>query len=191
MKNKGTSALHTEDKNNNEGKKLRRIIRLNKCHVHSAIGWKGRPFYSYGSLSETELPKDKCPKGYIVLKIKGLGALPSCNPFNEEHGYIFLSRKEKGMDKKKYSIFKKLVIDELIDISREKFDGIKPNENLTESSSKSCIWKDGALSHVAVDTLPDLIDYYSKRKIIVCKHNNARTGSEQSCDLSKNYLISV
>ena len=70
----------------------RRFIRLNKCHVHSAVGWKGRPFYSYGALTEKELPKESCPQGYIILKIEGLGALPSCNPFNKEHGYIFIKK---------------------------------------------------------------------------------------------------
>lgn len=127
------------------------------------------------------------PKRISSFKIKGLGTLPSFNPFNEEHEYIFLSRKEKEMDEKIDSIFSKLVIDELINVSKEKYDGVKPNETLPESASKSCLWKDGALSYVYVDALPESIDHYSKKKIIFCKHNNGRTGSDQSFDLSKTF----
>lgn len=43
MKDEGTSALHTED-TNNKGKTLKRMIRLDKFHIYSAIDWKGRPF---------------------------------------------------------------------------------------------------------------------------------------------------
>ena len=95
------------------------MIRISKSHVHSAIGWKGRPFYWYNALTEKELPKDKCEHGYILLKIEGMGGLPSSNPYNNEYGYFFLSRKEPGIDAIRYNIFKELVIYELIKISRK------------------------------------------------------------------------
>ena len=102
----------------------------------SAVGWKGRPFYYYGGLTEKELPKGTCPKGYVLMKIEGLSGLPSTNPFNKEHGYFFFSRKEPGMDVKRYAIFKKLIIYELLKVACQKYDGIAPDESLPENTFK-------------------------------------------------------
>jgi hypothetical protein len=67
-----------------------------------AAGQKSEPFYSLLGLSETELPREKCPLGYIVFKIQGLGPSSASNPFNNGYGYLFLSRGDPGMDEQQY-----------------------------------------------------------------------------------------
>lgn len=85
IKDKGTWSLNTTP-----SKKLppKGGLQIKSSHTLTAAGYKGRPFYFYMILLESELTKEKCPQGWILLKIEELGALPSTNLFNKEHGYV-------------------------------------------------------------------------------------------------------
>ena len=73
-----------------------------------------------------------------------------------------------------------------VQLLREKYDDILPNDNVAAMADKihSVLWCDGNKSQIDTIVSPEGIQCYSDNNITVNKHNASGTGKEQACDLS-------
>ena len=91
------------------------------------------------------------------------------------------------MDVKKCTFYREHVIQNFVQTSREVHDGMTREEPLSETAFPARLYFDGNMSQLKVSTSPATIDQNRKEKLCCIKHNPARTGTEQACDLSKNF----
>ena len=72
LPDRGTRGLHIETTN---------LFRIKQTLAISASGHRSQPFHTIVGLSKSESPKDKCPKGFLVMAVHGLSPSAATDPF--------------------------------------------------------------------------------------------------------------
>jgi len=100
LPNRGTHGLYMETSEHDEKTS---VFRIKRTLAISASGHRSQPFYTIAGLSDSELPADKCPEGFLVFSIQGLSPSASTDPFDEGTGYVCRTRSQKGVEQVKFS----------------------------------------------------------------------------------------
>jgi hypothetical protein len=150
----------------------------------TAAGSTAPAFISVSGLNERKLNPKLCPKGILLLMIKGLYIGGGClQPDVDLSGYVVLIHNDHDgeSDKLKSCIYLDYVLLPFVEQVRRNADGWDPSMDLDESMH-FVLWCDGDLAQLAVATDPETVATYRENCIVACKHNAARTAVEQPCD---------
>ena len=179
LSNRGTHGLYIETTEHDEKTSL---FRIKRTLAISASGHRSQPFYTIAGLSEFELPRDKCPEGFLVMAIHGLSPSAATDPFDEKVGYVCLMRSQKGAEQVKFSYWRKNVlypfVRRLQEVHRD-WDSCTPLPRLAQN----VLWLDGAPEQIKATLKMQKAD--AEINLTTCKHNAARTAVEQACDTGK------
>jgi hypothetical protein len=108
LPNRSTHGLHMETTENDEktGK-----FRVKRTLAISVSRERSQPFHTaVAGLSESELPKDKCPGGFTVMIVHGMSPSAATDPFDEGIGCLCLMRSETGAEQARFTCWRKHVL---------------------------------------------------------------------------------
>jgi hypothetical protein len=183
LPNRGTHGLYVETTENDEKTSK---FRVKRTLAISASGERSQPFYTIAGLSESELPKDKCPGGFIVMIVHGMSPSAATDPFNEGIGYLCLMRSEKGAEQAKFTYWRKHVLYPFVRRLQEVHRNWDPSTPLP-SSAQNVLWLDGAPEQIKATLKMQKSD--AAINLTSCKSNAGRTGVEQACDTAKTFSV--
>ena len=160
-------------------------MRVKLTYTFSAAGTMAPIFVSVLGLNERELPQDHI----VSLEIEGLcvgGGGVTLG--NKQKGYVIFMRGEKGMDKKRYEMYRDNIFLPFVSQSRKEFDGWMEGTAIPKYL-KAVSWCDGDLAQVENIVSQSSLRSYKDHNICACKQNAARSGTEQAADLTKAFKL--
>ncbi len=165
--------------------------RIRLTFTASGNGRVAPVFATMTGLSESELPKETCPSGILIVKCPGL-SIGGSNVMDAEAavGDIALIRHDAldkewdSVEKRLYSKYQELVVYPFIEAIRKRDYGFDPLSEEDVPEWLKCVsWTDGALPQIAAILDDDVVSSDKKLNVTRCKHAAAASAVQQMADL--------
>jgi hypothetical protein len=126
----------------------------------------------------------------LVLQVPGLAPGASTNPFNADVGYICFVRSSgnNDLETKIAKEHNKRVRRPFIEQLRKRNSGYVPGTEVPHHLT-SVGWIDGEWGQLLATTNEENLDESVTLKLVDCKGNPARTGTEQAADLTPIFKV--
>ena len=128
--------------------------------------------------SEEEIPPDKVPKGYIVLKVPRLSGSISENSW----GYIILMRKGVGIETRMFQEYEEVVVLPHITKTRREIAGVNDQSEEVPNYLRSVLSNDGGVTQLKALQRLESLKLKVSRNIEQIKYAKQTSGVEQACD---------
>ena len=161
--------------------------RIKSSWITNACGASAEAFYTISGLAVEELPADKCPSGFLSLKVHGLGVGADTDPFNSGVTYLnFMRKGVEGAEESRYALLRSEPLHRFVDRIRFQQHGVQSDAGLMEQHT-AVVSSDGDLGQISCIRNEERIAKERQKKICSWKHNPARTSTEQANDLGKQF----
>ena len=160
-------------------------LRVKLSYKFTGAGTMAPIFISVLVLNDRELPQDQC----VPVKIPGLcvgGGGVTVD--NKGYGILMFMRGDKGMDKRRYQVYRDEVLLPFIRETRKDFGDWVEGTPIPEDL-KAVSWCDGDLAQIDNIVSDESLSLYRENMVCANKKNAARSGTEQAADLTKTFKI--
>ena len=182
-KNSKNRSSFSTDQNAKTGGFIGGGMSIRLTYTMSSSGKLAPIFAQVLHLSERELPVETCPDGILLVAFPGLCIGSSVDSRHKHPGYVAFVR--QGVDES--LVFAKYVDKVFLPhVERLRQDlGFDPSTNESIPEDLFVVsWSDGGLPQMKNTSSEATVNQFLKLKIISNKHNAARSGTEQPCDLA-------